>query len=301
MKYVRLPTLLVLGLLTIVSSTRPSSASGTTARVEVPISQTMLPNGEIRYSVPVSVGGGAPIKAMLDTGSFGLRVMAKALSSSRYEETGVVRAYRYESGVEFRGPLIKAVVSVGDATTATPIVMQLIEMVDCAPNKPNCPASKVDQSDYGIGGNGVPREGFSAILGLSLHKPSISLAALNPLSELGHQTWIIILPLPGERGPGKLIVNPNQADQVGFQLIPFPGERAGESTNGGFINGSGRGAALDNRIPICPDGSAIQGSCPPVKLDSGARDGLEPFYVYAVLFDQTRRMIGVKPRRELQR
>ena len=61
-------------LLALVLAAAPLAASnvwafGTTQRVEVPIRQLTLPDGMIRYSVPVSVGGNPPIDAMLDTGS----------------------------------------------------------------------------------------------------------------------------------------------------------------------------------------------------------------------------------------
>jgi hypothetical protein len=76
---------------------------GTTERIEVPVQQLTLPDGMIRYSVPVSTGGNAPIEAMLDTGSFGLRVLNRALSSNEYTPTQIQRIYRFGSGVRLHG------------------------------------------------------------------------------------------------------------------------------------------------------------------------------------------------------
>src|SRR4051812_9009697 len=107
-----------LGLIFFTLTSSSLLAFGTEERVEVPISQVRLSDGEIRYSVPVAVGGSKPITAMLDTGSFGLRVMASALSSVQYEQTGTWRNYPFASGAELRGTVAKAVVSVGGATTS---------------------------------------------------------------------------------------------------------------------------------------------------------------------------------------
>ena len=53
-------------------------------RVEVPIRQTKISDGVIRYSVPVSIDGGGPIDAELDTGSFGLRILERAVTPDQY-------------------------------------------------------------------------------------------------------------------------------------------------------------------------------------------------------------------------
>ena len=92
----------------------PSSrAAGTTARVEVPILQRQLSDGTIRYSVPVRIDGGPDVDAMLDTGSFGLRVMQQVLSARPYHPLPVARPYHFGSGVVFEGMLAKARVAVG--------------------------------------------------------------------------------------------------------------------------------------------------------------------------------------------
>ena len=51
-----------------------SYPAGAAERVEVPLHQTVLSNGNIRYSVDVSIAGSRPLAAMVDTGSVGLRI-----------------------------------------------------------------------------------------------------------------------------------------------------------------------------------------------------------------------------------
>ena len=58
----------------------PCLASGALPRIEIPIAQTRLSDGNIRYSVPVSIEGAPPVAAMLDTGSAGLRILAGLLT-----------------------------------------------------------------------------------------------------------------------------------------------------------------------------------------------------------------------------
>ncbi len=82
-------------------------------RADVPVHQTVLPDGAPRYSVPVTVGDGPPIEAALDTGSFGLRVLASALSPDQYEATELHRRYPFGGGARFDGVLARATLGVG--------------------------------------------------------------------------------------------------------------------------------------------------------------------------------------------
>ncbi|HJU15385.1 MAG TPA: hypothetical protein VJ770_02850 [Stellaceae bacterium] len=279
-----------LALLFLVLIAARAFAAGTTARIEVPIYQRQLPDGTIRYWVSVRVGGSAPIAAMLDTGSFGLRVLQSALSPSDYQDTGIERRLAYGSGVALHGPLATAVIQIGDATSETPITFQLVRSVGCIPRKPDCPAARVSPEDYRIGGNGLPGQGFEAILGLSLRRPRVAMAALNPLDLIGAQQWIVVLPLPGAADPGRLIINPAPQDLDGFrsaQVAPPP------------IHRPGMVRMID---PNCPAGEEAQTeACEPVKLDSGAGDGLKPYYSFAVFYDARSGAIGVKPRADAGR
>ncbi len=282
--------LLVVGLLALplflMFAPQPSVAE-TASRVEVPIFQRRLSDGTLRYWVPVRLGNGGPIEAMLDTGSFGLRILASAVSAEQYEATDIMRRYAFGSGVELRGFLARANVAVGGAATSQPVAVQIVQAVDCVAGRPHCPASKVTAENYGIGGDGLPGEGFKAILGISVRSPRMDLAALNPLSFMGSRRWTVTLPLPGIDAPGKLVINPDTEDVAGFRMIPMSHR----------VQGDGLSAPVDGTIPVCPDDpDAPPESCAPLKLDSGAADGLHPFHLFSVLFDQTHELFGVKPR-----
>ena len=265
-----------------------SRAAGTTARVEAPISQRRLSNGAIRYSVPVRINGGRVIEAMLDTGSFGLRVMQEVVSTQRIHPLPVARPYHFGSGVVFEGMLAKAHIAVGGAKTGAPVVIQIVQSVHCAALKPDCPAARLEEADYRIGGDGLPREGFTAILGVSMRAPQVSSPALNPLDFIGDRRWIIVLPRPGDDAPGKLIINPDQHEMAGFKNFPVALHRGAASDGPELLN---------SQMPGCLDGRAAdQDDCRPVPMDTGAPNGLQPFYSYRVLYDQKAGMIGFKRR-----
>ncbi|RYC32495.1 hypothetical protein D3273_08890 [Lichenibacterium minor] len=201
-------------------------------RADVPVHQTVLPDGDPRYSVPVTVGNGPPIEAALDTGSFGLRVLASALSPGQYEATDIHRRYPFGGGARFDGILARATLGVGPVRTDAPVLFQRIDRVDCVEEKPDCPASKVSAADYLIAGDGYPGQGFPAILGLSLRRaPGGVDGAPNPLSLAGDRSWILVLPRPGSAEPGHLIIDPDDRDRAGFTLLkldPQPGTAGDE-------------------------------------------------------------------------
>jgi hypothetical protein len=279
---------LLVGLVIFLPGTAALAADGSVTRIEVPVSQRRLSNGDVRFSVSVRVGGGIPIEAMLDTGSFGLRVMARALAPTQYGPTGITRGYGYGSGVVLRGPLARAVVTIGDATTGEPISIQVVQSVGCSQAKPACPASRLAPGDYGIGGDRLRREGFDAILGLSMRGLDAPSAAVNPLLVMGSRRWIVILPEPGTGAPGRVIINPGDSDLAGFrplQLRLMP------------ARADGRPQVLDSEIPSCPEKPLEQqSSCPPMMLDSGAAPGVRPFYSFAILFDAKNGAIALKSR-----
>ena len=283
----RLLCAILLGMSLAVFARASSSAAEPSERIDLPVFQHRLSNGDIRFYVRVRVGGGAPINAMLDTGSFGLRVLARALAPTQYAPTAINRGYGYGSGVVLHGPLAQARITVGDAAIAAPISIQVVESVDCNARKPNCPAARLAPSDYGIGGDGLPREGFDAIMGISLRESDAPGAAINPLVALGKR-WIVILPKPDERAPGRLIVNPSADDSARFNpagVHPLPPLR------------DGRKQVMDAAIPSCPDAPLDrQASCAMMSLDSGARPGVPPFYQYAVLYDAEQATVAVRAR-----
>lgn len=238
----------------------PLQAAG---RVDVPIHQTVLPDGNPRYSVPVTLGDGAPVEAALDTGSFGLRILKAATAPGQYQATDLHRSYAFGGGAEFKGVLARGVIGVGDARTAGPVLFHLVESVGCVEGRPACAASKVKAADYRIAGDGYPGQGYSAILGLSLRRAAAEDSAQNPLTAAGPRSWIVLLPRPGEAAPGHLIIDPDEADRAGFTAVKLP---PAAEASGGRLAGF-----ADTALPGCLiEDNDGQRFCGPSLLDTGA-------------------------------
>jgi hypothetical protein len=224
-----------------------ASASATTAppdrlRVVLPIRQTVLKDGVIRYSVPVTIDGVGPIDTMLDTGSKGLRVLSSALV---HQHEGAPATYSYGSGVKVTGQMAPLALGLGDVHGNAQV--QIITGVGCVEKHPRCPASRIDYASFRLGGEGVVEQGFEALLGISV--TAAGRQADNPLSALGVDAWIVELPRPGDSAPGKLILNPTADEQRAYAHFPV-NER-------GQIDG-----CLKNR-------TSNEQICKPILLDTG--------------------------------
>lgn len=227
-------------------------------RIEVPIKQTVLSDGELRYSVPVAVGGSDAFDAMLDTGSSGLRILEATVPAARYVASDQPSIYGYGSGVRLKGVIAKAPVRIGAAASESPIPFQLVRSVECGPKAPGCPASRVSPADYRIGGDGLPGQGFGAIIGTNT---GAGADAGNPLWWLDAHAWIIVLPRPGDENSGTLIINPNADDRSGFVEIAIDRTLRSLPSAGAF----------HDAIPGCLVlEAAHKRICGPTLLDTGA-------------------------------
>jgi hypothetical protein len=239
------------------------SAAGAAERVEMPLDQRVLSNGTIRYFVNLSIAGVRPLAAMLDTGSTGLRILSNVVPDSAFASiSDQSNIYGYGSGVRLNGVVATLRAGLGRLSGPEPISAQLVRTVDCYPKRPNCPASRISQADYRIGGDGLPKEGFEAILGISMGKGPVD----NPLRQLGAQTWIVILPRPGENRPGALILNPDAAELAGYTLLPTE-LRLKNSQEGGALPKGIPGDSVPGCLVIEKSGKRI---CGPTLLDTGA-------------------------------
>ncbi len=257
------PHLAAIGLSALLALPGLAAPGSAAARTDVPIDQTVLPDGDIRYSVPITVGGSAPVRAQLDTGSFGLRVLKAALTSERYEATAMRRQYGFGGGARFDGVLARATLGVGSSETDRPILFQLIDTVGCVDEQPACPASRLRPEDYRIGGDGYAGQGFDAILGLSMRRAATDDSAINPLTVMGDQSWIVVLPRPDAAEPGHLIIDPDDADRAGFALLQLEAQ-------GGAVDGRQAGW-VDTALPGClVDVARQERFCGRTVLDSGA-------------------------------
>src|SRR5262249_22723681 len=92
--------------------------------------------------------------------------------------------------------------------------------VDCFPANPNCPAARLRPEDYRLGGDGLPRQGFRGIIGIATARAPVD----NPLIRIGANSWIVVLPRPGERNPGKLIIGPDPSELTGYVRVAITGD-----------------------------------------------------------------------------
>ncbi len=184
------------------------------AHVEVPVREVILSNGTRRYAVLMTAGGTA-IEAGLDTGSVGLRLLERAAGGMQIEATPRGTTYSYGIGTRFRG--VAAETTLAFDALSGPVPLQIIQKIDCRPDKPACPAAHADPANFGIQGDGLPGAGFVAIFGINMGEDEIA----NPLVKLGVKRWLIELPKPGDTAPGKLILNPTAAETTGFIMFPI--------------------------------------------------------------------------------
>lgn len=222
-------------------------------RVELPIKQTVVPNGTSQYSVPMTIGG-VTIDVMLDSGSTGLRVLPDTVPAPGLRLTSRPSTYSYTSGAQYDGVVAEADVALGEITGA--IKLQSITRFSCAARMPQCPVIRVPPAQYLIGGGGAVGKGYRAILGINMSPADVD----RPLEALGVDRWIIILPKPGDTAPGRLILNPTDEERAAFTMFPLDRITSGQrgvfhdAINGCLAPASGTGVlcgvmALDTGAP----------------------------------------------------
>jgi len=221
-------------------------------RSEAPILASTLSNGARRYAVPVQVGS-TRLLASLDTGSTGLRILPGVLAPGDAPANGEPEVYGYASGSRYEGVASEAEVAIGGARGTSPV--HLIRSIGCFAYLPHCPASRTTLPHYGIASDGLPDEGFKAILGIDMAPGHVG----NPLRFLGARRWIVELPRPGE-AQGRLILNPTEAETEGYVTVPLAAPYAHE-----------RGGGLHDAVPGClANATTHERACGVVLMDTGA-------------------------------
>jgi hypothetical protein len=228
-----------------------TGAAEAQTRAEIPIREVVLSDGEHRYAVPITVGG-VQFEAGLDSGSTGLRILPGVTPPSAEQLSGRRTSYSYDSGTEFDGQIAEADMTIGVTGRAR---FEQIDKVACRAGLGTCPAARVKPEQFGIQGSGLPNEGFKAILGVNMATD----AAPNPLMALGARRWIIELPRPGEGKPGRLVVNPTDAEVADYKLFHIDGQF-----------GDQRGGLHDAIQGCIINQSTKRSYCGPTDLDTGA-------------------------------
>ena len=227
-------------------------AAAQPVRSEALIVQSLLSNGARRYAIPLQVGS-TRLLASLDTGSTGLRILPGVLAAVDTGPDGQPEVYGYASGSRYEGIVGQASVAIAGARGTGPV--HLIRTIGCFAYLPHCPASRTTLPHYGIASDGLPDEGFKAILGIDMAPGVVG----NPLRFLGVRRWIVELPRPGE-GDGRLILNPTDAEVAGYAMVPLAAPYAHE-----------RGGGLHDAVPGClTNHDAHARACGVVLMDTGA-------------------------------
>lgn len=221
-------------------------------RAEIPIREVIQSNGR-RYTVPIKVGD-TTIEAGLDTGSTGLRILPKTLGAADAAASKRGDHYGYGSGADLRGVIGHGVLRMGEVAGDT--TFQLVATVGCRAEKPNCPAIRVPLEQFGIQGDGHAGEGFRAIMGVNMAEADVA----SPLRAIGAKRWIVELPRPGETAPGRLILNPTDAEAAGYAMIPV------------LRTFADRGGGLHDAVSAClVNGQNKAKTCGALLMDTGAR------------------------------
>jgi hypothetical protein len=234
--------LVILGFMTGIVPHDVAADESTRTGLTVPISQTVMQDGTIRYSIWVKVGN-RTVEAMLDTGSTGLRVLPPVVPG---DLTGLPTEAEYPDGVKLEGLRIPLNVEIG--SLSGPMQVGVVDKPECETTETNCPVPKHGDT-FLIGSDGRTGHGYSAIIGIGFSERSPDIP--NPLEALGASQWIVELPLPNDpSSTGLLILKPDAAARSGFKMAP--------SVKGGDFFG-----CLQTKKPE-------QMICGPVVLDTGA-------------------------------
>ena len=109
--------------------------------VDVPIELRGWPGGPagVMPVVRVSIGGGAPVPVLLDTGSTGLTILPGRLpKSSRTWSMGDGFTETWGGGAVTRGRRALANVSIGGVATTAPVIIAMVESSGCAGGGSTC-------------------------------------------------------------------------------------------------------------------------------------------------------------------
>ena len=230
------------------------STPSMTNRLELPLHFKFI-NGTARLWTPISIGGSRTVEATIDTGSVGLLVLPSAITdTANLPNLGGFRS-SFGGGDSLIGLKTHATIAFGENGASADVPFGYITSAECIPQKPDCPAGKSAFQDYLIANEGLPGVGFKAILGVGMGSSTIG----HPLTSIGVSRWIVVIPIPGIKDVGRLILNPDDADLAGFKIF-----------DAGIAFAEPQGV-LTGAFPGC---LLVRGTgerlCVPICLDTGA-------------------------------
>jgi hypothetical protein len=244
-------------------SAEPGSAAPTVAELGtngvLPLVVQHLSSGGVRYGAWIQIGDRPPFKALVDTGSSGLRVLPSAVDDAAYASiSDALVQFSFHSGVALQGVVATGSVTIAGLTTPQPIPIMRIQDIGCTTVAPDCDAAGVSVDDYQM-------FGYSAVLGIGMRNLDSAGGIGNPIAQLaGAPSYIVRSPdITG--GSGELDIAPAAADTARFATTQLPPLADGAPLPGGV-------AAWDDRqVPACvTDETHGTPYCAGALLDTGS-------------------------------
>jgi hypothetical protein len=247
------------GIAALIMSQRPlgcSSAPNTLvvpAPDDVPIQLATYADHPMRMYVDVQIGSAAPFKAVLDTGSWGLRILEGTVPDSAFANittTSVSYGYgTFDSAIYIYGVVAFADLTIDKLTTTNPIPLMLVESNTC-PGSGTCRTLQQLFSDA------------PAILGVGMRNTTSGYGIGNPIAQLpGHPPFVIHV----AHDAAFLRIGPSPTDALAFKTLQLG------PLSGGAPLQDGTPAWNDVSIPACietqPAGTSY---CFPSLWDSGS-------------------------------
>lgn len=291
-------------------------------RATLPVRMVELPNGDRRFTTTLVIDGKRVVVG-IDTGSTGLRVLPRGLGAAALGKRGPRITYSYGAGTGFEGETVTVAIAAGPLAGSAKVMR--ITGVGCVANHPDCPVAHLDLATYGIQGDGIPDQGFAAILGIRLKADAIA----NPFEQPGVRRWLVELPRDPSQ-EGRIVLDPDAADLAGYARIDVdadgttPGCLIGpQKVCGRAFFDSGAAGLRVMRAAVFrpwPNGTPATievgsgGQRQTMTVTIGRRDeasallpepggaetrlslGLAPYFHWSVLYDAEHRQIGVKTR-----
>jgi hypothetical protein len=157
------------------STTTPkptTTATSALASPSIPVTAVTTDIGPVLI-VDVAIGA-KTLNVLVDTGSYGLRLVASQVPPDAVRRTGPAPQFSFATGVKVSGDLAQASVQIGGQQTAGPMPIELVTDTSCDPGRPDCPAAN-GKKPIMFGGQ------YDGIMGVSM-RPVEGL--VNPLWRL---------------------------------------------------------------------------------------------------------------------
>ncbi|MEO0801199.1 MAG: hypothetical protein AAFY57_02840 [Cyanobacteria bacterium J06642_2] len=208
-------------------------------------------------SVFASIASGNETNLLLDTGSSGLRVLASEVGTAGLVRTGRNETVRFGDGTELVGELATAPTSFSTIATEEPVLVHLVDLVQCAAGIPDCPGSNL------FGANGP----FQGIAGASINFRTSVDDLFSPFTRLaGNLDSGYVIETGGFNAQeGRLTLGLTDQTTTGFTRVPL-------AQRGTFADGTPfwDDDAFEPAYTI--SGTAIDGDISNTLLDCGSSD-----------------------------